>query len=80
MKFPSRAEVDAIKNEYPVGTEIELIFMDDKQAPEPGTRGIVRHVDDAGQVHVAWATGSTLAIIPGTDCCIKVDKDEEMER
>jgi len=80
MRFPSRAEVDAIRKKYPAGAELELIYMDDKQAPEPGTRGIVRYVDDAGQIHVAWATGSTLAIVPGTDCCIKIGKDEEMER
>ena len=79
MSFPSRAEVEAIRDEYPAGTEIELIYMDDIQAPPPGTKGIVRYVDDAGQVHVNWSTGSGLAILPGIDCCIKVELDE-MER
>jgi hypothetical protein len=25
------------------------------------------HVDDAGQIHVRWDTGSGLAVIPGVD-------------
>ena len=79
MRFPSRAEVEAVKERYPIGTEIELIYMDDTQAPPPGTRGTVTHVDGIGQVHVNWENGSTLALVPGVDCCIKLEKEEERE-
>ena len=79
MKHPSRKEVDAVKEMYPVGTEIELIYMDDAQAPPPGTKGIVFHVDGIGQVHVNWETGSTLALVPGVDCCVIIEPEEELD-
>lgn len=30
---------------------------------EPGTRGTVEHVDDAGTVHVRWDDGRTLGMV-----------------
>lgn len=65
MKSP--AQVEAIRNNYPKGTIIVLDFMDDRQAPPSGTEGTVTHVDDIGQIHVAWSNGSGLALIPGED-------------
>ena len=50
------------KKRYPKGTSIELIYMDDPQAPPTGTRGIVDFVDDIGQIHVKWENGSGLAL------------------
>ena len=50
-----------------LGKTVELISMDDIQAPPIGTRGKVVYVDDAGQVHVKWENGSSLALIPGVD-------------
>lgn len=50
-----------------VGKTVELIFMDDPQAPPKGTRGEVLFVDDAEQIHVRWETGSSLALIYGVD-------------
>lgn len=50
------------KKIYPKGTSIELIYMDDPQAPPTGTRGIVDFVDDIGQIHVKWENGSGLAL------------------
>lgn len=50
------------------GDRVILIHMNDDPFPVPdGTRGTVMHVDDAGQVHVRWDTGSGLAVIPGVD-------------
>lgn len=46
---------------------VELIYMNDKQAPKPGTKGTVRLVDDQGTIHVEWDTGSHLGLIPGED-------------
>ena len=65
--FPTHEQVKRIKEQYPAGTRVELISMDDMQAPPPGTKGTVECVDDAGQVHVRWETGSGLALIPGVD-------------
>lgn len=50
------------------GDRIILIHMHNDPYPVPdGTRGTVEYVDDAGQVHVRWDTGSGLAAIPGVD-------------
>ena len=47
--FKSRKEVENIKEQYPVGTRIELVQMEDPYAPvESGMQGTVKIVDDAG--------------------------------
>lgn len=61
--------VDSIKREFPQGTRVELIKMDDIQAPPIGTKGIVRSVDDIGTIHVDWDNGSSLGIVYGEDSC-----------
>ena len=67
MKLPSREKIEALKKKYPAGTTVELIAMDDVQAPPVGTRGEVWGVDDMGDVMVTWQNGSTLSLIPGVD-------------
>jgi len=52
---------------YPAGTMVELLSMEDVQAPPSGTCGEVQGVDDAGQILVHWQTGSTLNLIPDVD-------------
>ena len=46
---------------------VELISMEDVQAPFPGTIGEVQGVDDTGQILVHWQTGSSLNLLPGID-------------
>ena len=47
--FKSRREVESIKEQYPVGTRIELVQMEDPYAPiESGMQVTVKNVDDAG--------------------------------
>ena len=65
--FPSEAEVKAIRNRYPVGTRVRLIYMNDARAVDPGTEGTVDHVDDGGTVHVKWDNGRGLGLIVGED-------------
>ena len=65
--FPSEAEVKAIRNRYPAGTRVRLIYMNDARAVDPGTEGTVDHVDDAGTVHVKWDNGRGLGLIVGED-------------
>lgn len=67
--FPSREIVERIRKQYPVGARVELIKMDDPQAPPAGTKGTVRGVDDAGSIMVAWDNGSGLSVTYGADIC-----------
>ena len=80
MPFPSRSQVDFTRSCYPPGTRIVLSSMNDPYAPvEPGTRGTVRYVDDAGQIGVAWDNGRSLSLIPGEDSFRKLTDAELAE-
>lgn len=65
MNESMRMEKLAERNKklYPSGTRIELVHMDDPYSPVPDyTRGTVNFVDDAGQLHMKWDNGRTLAL------------------
>ena len=50
------------------GERIEMIKMEDDPAPiEPGTKGVVDHIDGIGQIHIHWDNGRMLAIVPEID-------------
>lgn len=67
-KIPSVQGVETFRKLTPVGTRIQMVRMDDPYHPVPaGTRGSVRYIDDAGQYHIDWDNGQTLACIPGVD-------------
>lgn len=72
MKFPNREIVERIRGEYPAGTRVELVRMDDVQAPPIGTQGTVEGVDGTASVMVAWDNGSHLHVIYGEDACRKL--------
>ena len=67
MHFPSKEQIAALQERYPSGTKVELLAMDDPQAPPTGTMGEILGVDDAGQLLVRWETGSSLSLILGVD-------------
>ena len=67
MFFPSRDIVERVKKEYPTGTRVELVKMDDLQAPAIGTKGTVKGVDDTGSLMVSWDNGSGLNVVHGID-------------
>lgn len=67
MKYPNKQTIERLRNTYPVGTRIELIEMDDVQAPPIGTKGTVRGVDDIGSVMVEWDNKSGLSLAYGVD-------------
>lgn len=73
--FPSRETVERIRKQYPVGCRVELLRMDNPQAPPIGTKGTVRYVDDIGSLGVAWDNGSTLQVVYGEDICRRCDDD-----
>ncbi len=64
--------VEKFRREYPVETRVELLSMDDCQAPPIGTKGTVRGVDDAGNLLVKWDNGSGLNVILGVDVVRKI--------
>ena len=72
-RFPSREVVERIRKQYPVGCRVELLRMDDPQAPPIGTKGTVRYVDDIGSLGVAWDNGSSLQVVYGEDLCRRID-------
>ncbi len=74
--FPSRETVERIRKQYPVGCRVELLRMDDDQAPPIGTKGTVRYVDDIGSLGVAWDNGSSLQVVYGEDLCRRCDDDK----
>lgn len=72
MRFISKSELEMLRKTYPAGTRVELIEMDDPQAPPIGTRGTVTGVDDTGNLMVHWDNGSGLNVIYGEDVVRKV--------
>ena len=72
MNFPNRETVERIRSEYPVGTRVELVKMDDVQAPPVGTKGTVKGVDDTASLLVDWDNGSGLNVIHCEDIVIKI--------
>ena len=73
MKFPSMEQIERLRKQYPAGTVVELVEMQDSQAPPAGTLGTVLGMDDAGSVLCRWQNGSSLSIIPEVDsfCVVK---------
>lgn len=67
IRKKTQDEICKIKEEYKEGIEVELIKMYDFQAPKPNTKGIVKYVDDIGQIHVLWENKSQLALNEGID-------------
>ena len=72
MIFPSKETVERIRREYPRGTRVELVRMEDRQAPPPGTQGTVLGVDDTGSLLMRWDNGSGLNVVYGEDLVRKL--------
>ena len=64
--------IDEIKRLYPVGTRVELVKMDDVQAPPVGTKGTVKGVDDIGNLLIDWDNGCGLNVVYGEDVIRKI--------
>ena len=62
----------SLREQFPQEARVELLCMDDPQAPPIGTRGTVRGVDDTGSIMVAWDSGGSLNVLFGVDECRKV--------
>ena len=71
MRSPGRETVEQLRKNYPAGCRVELVHMDDPQAPPAGTKGTVTGVDDIGTIHVRWDNGCGLGVAYGEDSCRK---------
>lgn len=67
------ALLEILRKEYPEGTRIELVEMDDMQSPPVGTKGTVYGVDDIGSILVNWDNGSSLHVLYDVDKVKKVE-------
>lgn len=71
--YPGKEILKKLRLEYPVGTRVELVKMDDPYTKlVPGDKGTVTKIDDTGTIHVNWDKGSSLGIILGEDECRKI--------
>ncbi len=79
--FPTREQVNRIKDRYPIGTVIELAAdMEDGYNPIPkGMQGEVIGIDDIGTLHMKWQNGSGLGVVVGEDSFKVISKPEEQE-
>ena len=73
MKMIRPEQLKRLRETYPAGTRVELVQMDDAQAPPTGTKGTVTGVDDTGSLLVNWDNGSGLNVIWGVDVVRKVE-------
>ncbi|MCX7633238.1 MAG: DUF4314 domain-containing protein [Turneriella sp.] len=65
--------VERLRKQYPAGTRVELVRMNDEQAPPIGVRGTVTGVDDMGSIMVSWDNSGSLSVVYGEDLCKKID-------
>ena len=67
-KFPSKETVMALRKQYPQGTRVVLVRMNDPYTKlRPGDLGTVDFIDDAGSIFCIWDNGSTLGVAFGED-------------
>ena len=62
MRVISKERLQALRERFKPGSRVELLKMDDVQAPPIGTRGTVVGVDDIGSIMVNWDNGSGLSV------------------
>ena len=68
-----REIVERLRKQYPAGTRVELVRMNDEQAPPIGTHGTATGVDDLGSIMVSWDNGGSLSVVYGEDLCRKIN-------
>ena len=63
----TNSELNVLRKQFPTGYKVRLIKMNDLFAPQVGTIGVVKYVDDIGTIHVKWENGSGLGVVYGKD-------------
>ena len=54
--------IEDLKEKYPIGTRVTIKEMRGEKNMPKGLKGTVVSIDDAGQIHVSWDNGSSLAL------------------
>ena len=63
-----------IRENYPPGTKVEVVECHDQYRDiPPGTKGLVRVVDDTGTLHCDFENGVSLGALWGIDIVKKID-------
>lgn len=73
MKIIRKEALERLYQDFPVGCRVELLKMDDVQAPPIGTLGTVVRVDSIGTIHVDWDNGCGLGVAYGEDNCRRIE-------
>ena len=77
LGFPSSEVVERLRKDYPEGTRLSLISMNDPYSKlVQGDRGTVTLVDDGGTIHMRWDKGSSLGLVYGEDSFRKLTPEE----
>lgn len=77
----NKRTIDNMRLRFPRGCRVELVRMDDPQAPPIGTKGTVIGVDDIGTILVDWDNGSGLGVAFGADACRRIgERAEALEK
>ena len=77
MKYPNKDYIEYLRRKYPPGTRLQLSCMEDEFPVPPGSMGTVDFIDDAGQIHMNWDCGHSLALIPGVDSFSRLPSPKE---
>ena len=57
-----KINLQELREKYKKGSKVVLHKMKGEPNMFPGLKGIIKYVDDIGQIHVAWDNGSSLAL------------------
>ena len=79
MKPINKERLAPLRKQYPAGARVQLLWMDDVQAPPTGTKGTVWGVDDTGSIMVQWDNGSSLNVVYGIDSCKVIEENSRKE-
>lgn len=72
--FPSREEVEAVKKQFPEGSRVECVHINDPFSPVyAGERGTVDCVDGIGTIHIRWDNGRHFGAALGEDSVRRID-------
>lgn len=75
--YPSREQEEYLRKQYPIGTLVQLTADMKGECFQAGDIGKATSVDDAGQIHLAWQKGGSLALIPGVDSFRKIGAEKK---
>jgi len=71
--FPSKEIVEGLCKQYPQGTRVKLVNMNDLYSTlNAGDLGTVKFVNDIGTLFCKWDNGSSLGVVYGEDSVKKL--------